>query len=110
MNILKDPKFKELLGKAIAEEAREMEAERLASLERQAKMRHEEEKRRERQAALQHEYEMAEKLRCQQIENEKKEARKQLKEAESKRLSEELDKLQQAKETEERFLERDNDK
>ena len=30
MNILKDPKFKELLGKAIAEEAREMDKIRRA--------------------------------------------------------------------------------
>ena len=38
MNILKDPKFKELLGKAIAEEAREMDKIRREADEKRNKV------------------------------------------------------------------------
>ena len=38
MNILKDPKFKELLGKAIAEEAREMDKIRREAGEKRNKV------------------------------------------------------------------------
>ena len=38
MNILKDPKFKELLGKAIAEEAREMDKIRRGADEKRNKV------------------------------------------------------------------------